>query len=84
MAIPSRCGLLEQARRIVETGALGEVFLCRVSDIRMRNAAERLVAPRRHLIIELDPSAPGAVLLGSKATLFFNGSVCRLFSATEL
>jgi hypothetical protein len=67
---------MEQARRIVDSGVLGRVWFCRVPSPQM---AEAVLGRHGPVIGEVDPHAPGAVLCGSRATLFCDGAVCRLF-----
>jgi hypothetical protein len=63
-----------EAQRIVDSGILGPVAYCRTSD---ENLLVSLSG--RAVIGEVDLCMRGVVICGSRATLFVNGSVCRLF-----
>ncbi len=68
MASPSEAGALAGARGIVCSGAIGFVTYCRASEPRWV-AAARQVCGDSALIVDLDATTSGAVLLGSTATL---------------
>jgi hypothetical protein len=64
-----------EAQRIVDSGVLGAVAYCRTADENFLVSLGGGTA----VIREVDCRMRGVVVCGSKATLFFNGSVCHLF-----
>jgi hypothetical protein len=72
--VPAGSTRFTEAQRIVDSGVLGAIAYCRSAD-------ENFLVPlgERAVIREVDCRLRGVVVCGSKATLFFNGSVCRLF-----
>jgi hypothetical protein len=70
------------ARQLPPTGALGTVRFCRVSDRGLGDAA--LAMAGSDVVLEVDPSATGIALLGSRATLVVDHDGWRLFAPTAL
>jgi hypothetical protein len=70
-----------QARKLVRGGAIGRVAFCRASDADWLSLARQVCAEGR-VIAEVDraekAAEPGAVFLGSHATLVVGRKGCRL------
>jgi len=77
LARPSLAQALESAREIVGDGVIGPVTFCRVAGPGWAAAARR-VCGNRALLVEVDAATPGAVLLGSAATLVLDRKGWRL------
>ena len=78
---PATLRAVEQARRLVRSGAIGKVVFCRASDAQwLRRACEISLANK--LIADIDHGddciAEGAVLLGSAGTLIVSSRRCRI------
>lgn len=74
MASPSA---LAGARAIVRSGAIGSIRYCRAAGPQWA-AVARQVCGESDLIIEVDMTTSGAILLGSAATLVLERKGCRV------
>ena len=77
MARPSLAGTLRSAREIVGAGVIGPVRFGRAAGPRWA-AAARQICGNGALIVEVDATTSGAVLLGSAGTLVLDRKGCRL------
>jgi len=66
----------------VRAGTLGDIRFCRISDHSLRDAA--LAIAGRDVVVEVDSSATGVTLLGSRATWVLDHDGSRLFSPDAL
>ena len=73
-------------REALDRRSLGEVVYCRVADAGWRELIEWALEERAAgpVVIDLDPAAEGAVLLGSAATLALHPAGCDWFPAAEV
>jgi len=77
LASPSLARAVAGAREIIGAGAIGSVIFCRAASPGWAAVARR-VCGNSAVIVEVDVTAGGAVLLGSAATLVLDREGCRL------
>ena len=67
------------ARSLVRRGELGKIHFCRAGDLGLRDAASYIL-DRADCVIEIEPDAEGAAILGSRGTLAVWGGEWRVFA----
>jgi hypothetical protein len=77
LASPSLARGVASAREIIGAGAIGSVRFCRAAGPGWAAVARRACG-NSALIVEVDGTTGGAVLLGSAATLVLDRKGCRL------
>ena len=77
IAAPSIAFALGSEKEMVSAGAIGPVRFCRAASPRWVSVARRVCGDSA-LIVEMDATTSGAVLLGSGATLVIDRKGCRL------
>ena len=64
---------------MVRSNELGAIRYCRVSHAGLLSAVRFVLDGSPGCVVEVDPSAEGAVLLGARATLVLDAAGYRLF-----